>query len=121
MFEKKDRQRIEQKAQKKREVKQKFQHSIQKHNGHRVFEMSPQGEVREAELMFALNKTITWQQAINRDYLQKSNKILHKKDHLYCTALNIKNAIKHFKKMKAQGVDIQGKKVNPNPIKLYTI
>lgn len=115
---KKNKHQTEVKANKKRETRFRKDCSVQLHPGHILFEMSPDGEVKPCEYLYTLNKTITWEQALKKDYLKRSSKVMYKKKHLYCGALNIENAKKRFAKMIEDGVDIQGMYVNPNPIKL---
>ena len=110
--------KIEIQAKKKQEKKFKLIDSTQLYNGHSLWEMSPDGQIKKAEYAFSLNKNITWEQAIKKEYLNRSGKVLYKKNHLYCTALNYKNAAKQFEKMKSEFIEIKGKPKPKNPLRL---
>lgn len=72
---------------------QKFIGTLKPHKGHRCYELNIKtGEFGEAE--FDTEAVVYGTQHVKRKLVTKENCI-------YCTALNEKNALKHFRKMLA--------------------
>lgn len=90
--EEKKKEKIEIQVEKQQEIKQEYIGNIMPHNGHTLFEMDLEtNEIKEAEF----EKELT---AIAFDGQQHNKRLVLKPNHIYCSALNKKNAKKHFEK-----------------------
>ena len=86
-------------AEVKQEKKRELIGSIKPYQGHKCFELNTStGEVKLAEF-----KEVNVNFEAAKNGLANARKVIViKEDHLYTTALNIKNAIKRFKQMIAK-------------------
>lgn len=66
--------------------------------GHYLFQINQvTGEVKLADFDYSDPHTITWRAALARDYAVKK-RLIKKADCVYLSALNVKNAIKHYER-----------------------
>jgi hypothetical protein len=93
--------KIEIKNEKQQQKKYELIGRIKPHSGHKCFEYNPEtGKISEAEFQ---SVTVDYIKASKGD-LSELKRVLVKPGHLYTTALNKVNALKHFKNMNSRKI-----------------